>query len=128
MALADWLLEDPLQIALTGFIVFTGHIFSVFLKFKGGKGVATALGVFIYLMPIPTIFAVGVFFIVLIISGYISISSMVAAIFLPIAGWLFHFPQVYVLTALATTILIIKKHQDNIKRFLSGKEPKFLKK
>ena len=50
VAIADQVLKDPLSIALTGFIVFFGHIFSVFLKFKGGKGVATSLGVFIYLM------------------------------------------------------------------------------
>ena len=128
VALADLLLRDSIAVAVTGFVAFAGHIFSVFLKFKGGKGVATGLGVFIYLMPLPSLCAVGIFTITLVLTGYVSIGSMVATISLPIAGWWFDFPRPYIFTAIIVAILIMQKHRDNIKRLLAGTESQFINK
>ena len=59
--LASQWFEKPIFIALAGFMVFFGHLYSIFLRFKGGKGVATGLGVFSFIMPLPTLFSSGVF-------------------------------------------------------------------
>ena len=88
--LASQWFEKPILIALAGLIVFLGHLFSIFLKFKGGKGVATGLGVFSYVMPVPTLLSAGIFALTLRVSGYVSLSSILAAIALPIFGI---FPQ-----------------------------------
>ena len=86
MCLASWVLNDTAAIAGAGLMVFLGHLFSIFLKFKGGKGVATGFGIHIYVMPGATIFATGMFAFTLWASKYVSLSSIVAAISLPVFG------------------------------------------
>ena len=81
---AGQIYDKPLMIALAGLMVFLGHLYSIFLKFQGGKGVATSLGLFSYIMPWATLCAVGVFASCLWISGYVSMGSMMAAISLPL--------------------------------------------
>ena len=86
---ASLLYEKPLVIALAGLMVFLGHLYSVFLKFKGGKGVATSLGLFLYIMPWATLGAVGVFSLCLWISGTVSVGSIMAAVSLPLLSLYF---------------------------------------
>jgi len=93
---AGSLYEKPMLIALAGLMVFLGHLYSIFLKFKGGKGVATSLGLFSYIMPWATLCAVGVFSICLWISGYVSIGSIMAAISLPLFAIFFKLPLPYI--------------------------------
>lgn len=121
-------LENPVEIALTGFIAFCGHLFPVFLKFKGGKGVATGLGVFLCLMPAAALCSVAVFSITLGITGYVSAGSILAAVSLPLLGTVFHMPHPYIYTAIAAATLITLKHRQNIQRLISGTESKFRKK
>ena len=109
-------------------MVFFGHLFSVFLKFKGGKGVATGLGVHLYIMPIATLEAVVVFVFTLWISKYVSLSSIIAAIALPIFAIFFEMPFPYKCMSLGIAVLIICKHYKNIRRIVTGTEPHFLKK
>ncbi len=130
--LAPWvaslLLDTHWGIAMAGLMAFLGHIFSVFLKFKGGKGVATGLGVFLYLMPEAGLSSIVVFVISLAFTRYVSVSSILAAISIPWLGIYFNAsgPPVYVATvaAIITTI----RHHENIQRLIDGTESKFLKK
>jgi len=120
--------NDPFTVAGAGIMVFLGHLFSIFLKFKGGRGVATGLGVHLYIMPIQTLGAVAVFFFTLLVSKYISLSSIVASIALPIFGIFFDTPIFYKYMSLVIAILIVSKHYENICRIATGTEPHFLKK
>ena len=126
--LATQWFEKPIIIALAGLLVFLGHLFSVFLKFKGGKGIATGLGVFSFVMPLPALLSAGVFFISLIVSGYVSLSSILAAISLPIFGIFFKIPLPYIYLAAILGLFSLHKHRDNLVRLVNGEEIKFLKK
>lgn len=112
-------------VALAGFCAFLGHLFPVFLKFKGGKGVATATGIFLILSPTAVLVATLIFFIVVWLWRYVSLASLSASISMPILIGLFTDKKVYVFLAIAISLLIFYKHKDNIKRLLSGTENKF---
>ena len=126
--LASQCFDKSILIALAGFSVFLGHLFSIFLKFKGGKGVATGLGVFSFVMPLPTLLAVGIFALTLRVSRYVSLSSILAAISLPIFGIFFRMPLPYIYLAVIVVLFTMQKHHDNIVRLINGEEVKFLKK
>ena len=125
---AGLLYEKPIVIALTGLMVFLGHLYSIFLNFKGGKGVATSLGLFLYIMPWATLCAVGVFSACLWISGYVSIGSIMAAISLPLLAIYFKLPLPFIYLAVIVGLFILQKHYDNILRLIEGTEAKFLRK
>ena len=120
--------EKHILIALAGLMVFLGHLFSIFLKFKGGKGVATGLGVFSFLMPIPTFLSLGVFALTLRVSGYVSLSSILAAISLPTFGIFFRMQLPYIYLAVIVGLFTLQKHHENIVRIINGEEEKILKK
>ena len=109
-------------------MVFLGQLFSVFLNFKGGRGVAKGIGVHLYIIPIAKLGAVAVFVFTLWVSKYISLSSIIAAIALPIFGVFAEFPFSYKYMSLGIAILIVCKHYENICRIVTGTEPRFLKK
>lgn len=116
-------------IPLMGLMVIIGHVLPITLLFKGGKGVATAGGVFIALTPVPVLVCLGVFIIVTAISRYVSLGSIVAALSLLVALLVFQYSrQVYDLPMLVFTalvvLLIIWKHRQNIARLLNGTENK----
>ena len=126
--LASQWFEKPILIALAGFMVFFGHLYSIFLRFKGGKGVATGLGIFSFIMPLPTLFSSGIFILSLKFSGYVSLSSILAAISLPILGIFFKIPLPYIYLASIVGLFTLQKHHENIIRIVQGTEAKFLKK
>ncbi|UCD95574.1 MAG: glycerol-3-phosphate 1-O-acyltransferase PlsY [Candidatus Zixiibacteriota bacterium] len=113
---------------MSGIAAVLGHIFPVFLLFRGGKGVNTALGVMITLLPVETLIALGIFIIAVAASRRISLGSILAAIVFAIVislEYLLEFREVhpvYVPTALFLMVLIIVTHRTNIKRLISGKE------
>lgn len=129
LAQKDTALITNLQI-MTGLLAIIGHIFPVFASFRGGKGVATMFGVLLALHPLLTLSCFGVFLIVILITGIVSVSSMSAGIAFPILlftlfdtpSLLFKLFSVFVAAALLTT------HRNNIKRLLKGEEKKFFKK
>ena len=127
VSLASWVLNDSIEIAVAALMVFFGHLFSVFLKFKGGKGVATGLGIHLFIMPEATMGAVGIFAFTIWVSNYVSLSSVLAAIALPIFGICSEIPLPYVGVALIIAILVIVKHKENIRRIIKKKEPHFRK-
>jgi glycerol-3-phosphate acyltransferase PlsY len=111
-------------VSLAALAAFLGHLFPVYLKFSGGKGVATALGVFLVLAPMALMVSVLVFVIVLLFFRYVSLSSMVAAVSFPLFMYIVphSYPPSYLITALIVGIMIISRHQENIKRILNGTE------
>ena len=107
-----------------------GHNFPVWLKFKGGKGVATSLGVIIGMMPLAALIVFAIWGIVFKVSRYVSLASLVAAVALPVAviglmfagqirGW------AYFYFACAAALLVIRRHRENIKRLVAGTENRF---
>jgi glycerol-3-phosphate acyltransferase PlsY len=105
-----------------------GHTFTMFLNFKGGKGVATALGVFLALAPASVMMDLVVFSITLFFFRYISLGSILCAFLLPVFIFIFGeggFFNLVLLLAVALAAFVIYKHKANIKRLLDGTESKF---
>jgi glycerol-3-phosphate acyltransferase PlsY len=116
--------SEPIQ-AWIGLAAFCGHVFSIFLLFKGGKGVATALGVYLALDPLALLGALAVFVILVAIWRYISLGSIVAAAIMPFFIYLRpHSTELLLATALISAIVIIK-HYANISRIVAGTESRF---
>lgn len=102
-----------------------GHMFTIFLNFRGGKGVATGLGVFLALMPWPSIIAFGIFGLVFIFSGYIALGSICSALSLPLTSYFLRYSVGHIILSSAVAILIVYKHKMNIKRLKEGSESRF---
>jgi len=123
-----------LLVVLTAFIVVVGHIYPIYLGFKGGKGVSTAAGAILALNPLAVLCAAAVWGIVFFSSRYVSLASICAAVALPAAAWvLAHFagvsfsrPEMILLLVFA--LLTVVRHISNIKRLLNGTESRFVKK
>jgi acyl phosphate:glycerol-3-phosphate acyltransferase len=111
-------------IILVGMAAFIGHLYPIFLKFKGGKGVATALGVFLAVAPLATLVLVALFAVTVLISRIVSLSSIVAAVAAPIIFWLFSYPPLVVGMAAFIALAITWRHQSNIRRMMNGIEPR----
>ena len=123
--IATMLLDSTISAILVGICAILGHSFSIFMKFKGGKAVATTVGVFIVLVPGAILLVAVIFFLVFGITRYVSLSSMIGAISLPI--WIIIFYKNIPLTifGIIIAILIIVRHKSNIQRLLNGTESKF---
>lgn len=116
---------DPVWIAAAAVAAVLGHCFPVWLKFRGGKGVATGVGVFIALAPLQVVLAVVAFAAVVAISRYISLGSIIGTAAFPIlVYYMKHPPLPIVLGAAGGAIIIIARHHANIGRLLSGTESK----
>jgi acyl phosphate:glycerol-3-phosphate acyltransferase len=113
---------------LTGVIAIVGHIFPVFAEFRGGKGVATVFGVFLALQPVLTLCVIGVFLIVLFLTGIVSVSSMTAGLSFPILLFLFFdTPSIlFKIFSVLTAIALIITHRKNIGRLMRGEEKKLI--
>jgi glycerol-3-phosphate acyltransferase PlsY len=111
--------------ALVGGAVFLGHVFSLYLRFKGGKGVATALGVLLVLSPVTTFVLVVVFGTVFYFTRYVSLSSLSAAAALPLVMALLGGSRHYVTLSLLMTFLLFYTHRENVRRLYAGEEKKF---
>jgi glycerol-3-phosphate acyltransferase PlsY len=122
-----WLGGD-LLIAAVALFTFLGHLYPLFLKFRGGKGVATALGVFIVIAPLAATSAAVIFIVVAVIGRYVSLSSLVASGLMPFFLAFTGYSSVYVGLGLIVGCLIFYRHKDNIKRLQEGVEKKFSKK
>lgn len=110
-----------------GALAIAGHIWTVFLGFRGGKGVATAAGVFMALLPVPTAGAFVVFAVAVALTGHISVGSMSASVALPILCFLLakDYQRPFTLLALSVCALIFYTHIANIRRILKGSELSF---
>jgi glycerol-3-phosphate acyltransferase PlsY len=114
-----------------GLGAIAGHVFTPFLRFKGGKGVATSLGVFIGLAPIASAVGFGIWVVLLLVFGWVSLASMIAAISVPVFlivsrnSRFSEFGVGILCLAIAATLILIARHVGNIKRLVRGKEPRF---
>ncbi len=113
---------------ICGVACMIGHIFPLFFKFKGGKGVATSVGIFAVCCPIAIVIGLAVFAIITIISRYVSLGSLVATVVVIVLATVFRTTQtpasVQIISCLIMAFLIFYKHKGNIKRLLSGTERK----
>ena len=117
-------IDNLLISTIAGLAVICGHDWSIFLGFKGGKGIATTFGVVFALNPIISILAVIVWVVVMIITRYASLSSILAVISIMIFTILFKQPYEYIVLGAIIIILSFFKHKENIERLKSGKERK----
>jgi len=109
-----------------GLAAILGHVFPVWLKFAGGKGVATALGVFCLLFPKAILVSLAVFIVVVVVTRYVSLGSILGAIAFPIAAYFLEHPdRIPLLLTSVITLLVVLKHHQNISRLLSGTENRF---
>ncbi|WP_420209445.1 glycerol-3-phosphate 1-O-acyltransferase PlsY [Candidatus Electronema sp. JC] len=111
--------------ALCGAAAVTGHMFPVFLRFKGGKGVATALGIFLYLAPKALLVSVAIFIAVTAPTGFVSLGSLLGAAAMPTSLYFFDEPLWKFWLAAFVALMIWIKHQQNIRRLLNGTEKRF---
>ncbi|HCC54041.1 MAG TPA: acyl-phosphate glycerol 3-phosphate acyltransferase [Desulfobulbaceae bacterium] len=126
MLVAGWLLEKggqrELWMALCGGAAFLGHLYPLYLQFRGGKGVATALGIFLYLAPLAAVIDLLIFGGVVYNWGYVSLGSLTAVLMMPGLVWLLTGSASKSLLAFAIGVLIWVKHWDNIVRLMKHEE------
>ncbi|HEY3637343.1 MAG TPA: glycerol-3-phosphate 1-O-acyltransferase PlsY [Rhizomicrobium sp.] len=113
----------PLAAAISGFGAFLGHVFPVWLRFRGGKGVATFFGVLLALEWPVGLLALATWLVVALLSRLSSLSALTAAALAPIYMMLFH-QRLYAWLALLLALLIFITHRENIRRLLAGREPR----
>jgi glycerol-3-phosphate acyltransferase PlsY len=123
--LGRWVGLGSSQVALVAFAAVLGHDFSLFLRFKGGKGVATTLGVALVLAPLATTLAMITWLVVLLPWRISSLASLLALALLPVYVWLTGGSSPYVIVTLLLFLLSAAKHWENIVRLAHGKEPSF---
>ena len=112
-------------LALIAIAAFLGHLYPVFLKFQGGKGVATAFGTLIALAPLATLIMVFAFAAAVVCSRRVSLASITAALVAPISFWIFSYSGELIALSAFLGAMVILRHRDNIRRLLSGTEPRF---
>jgi glycerol-3-phosphate acyltransferase PlsY len=128
---AVWLMgrfteKSPLWMSAAAIAVMAGHAYPIFLRFKGGKAVASFIGAFLYLTPIPLLTVLVLFVIVVAASRYISLGSVMAAGTFPLAVWLIlHPPLPVFLAALVAGGFIVYRHRANLERIRNGNEHVF---
>lgn len=111
--------------ALAAVAAVLGHIFPLYHGFRGGKGVATALGVLLPTLPLPLLGGFIVWLVVVAVWRYVSAGSMLAALVVPLLAALWSYPAVLVLAAALIALLVLYKHRENLFRLLQGREAKF---
>lgn len=109
---------------MTGISAILGHLYSIFLSFKGGKGVATSFGVLIAYSPLPALISIIVWILTALLTRYSSLAAITTFVSLPLVFILFNASEIKISFAVVLAILIILKHRDNIKRLLNGTETK----
>jgi len=125
LAFKTWLEPTPTQLGIASAVAILGHCYPVYLKFKGGKGVATALGIFLVLSPKAVFFALIVFILTVTITRYISLGSVLAALSAPLVILFLNHQQPIFLATLFIAALVIWRHNSNIRRLLDGTENRF---
>ena len=123
--LALLFIGDPAGVAIVGYAAFIGHVFPVFLRFKGGKGVATAAGVLLVVAPIALLTSTCLLLALVFITRYVSVGSISAAVTLPLFIAIMPWYKDYLFLGVAIAVFIIYKHTDNLKRLREGTEKRF---
>ena len=113
---------------ICGLLCMIGHVFPVFFKFKGGKGVATSVGIFAVCSPVAIALGLAVFAVITLITKYVSLASLSATVVVVVTSVIFRLTDGYlvwqIVLAVAMGIIVFLKHKDNVKRLLNGTENK----
>ena len=123
--LAIYFLIEPLLIITAGLAAILGHMFPVYLKFKGGKGAAVGLGVLLAIAPTIFLYAALWTVVIVAIFRYVSLASITGPILIAVLMYYWNVPLPYLVACLIVAILMVFKHIPNIKRLLNGTERKF---
>jgi glycerol-3-phosphate acyltransferase PlsY len=123
LACKSWL--TPTQLGVASAVAIIGHCYPVYLKFKGGKGIATALGIFLVLSPLTVLGALVVFVLAVGTTRYISLGSVLAALSAPLLILMLGNPQPIFLSTLFIAMLVVWRHRSNISRLMNGTENRF---
>lgn len=115
---------DPIVLAASGFAVFLGHLYPLFFRFRGGKGVATALGVWLVLVPWVGLSLLATWIVVAAVFRISSLAALVAALLAPVYVLWFAPVAAYVVLSLTMTVLLVWRHRSNIRKLLAGTEGK----
>jgi glycerol-3-phosphate acyltransferase PlsY len=107
-----------------GFLAVLGHCFPIYIKFKGGKGVATAVGVYLVLASWPLLIGIGVFIFIIALTRYVSLGSILAVMSIPFSIYFLSGNQEIAILSVAIFLLIVIKHGGNIHRLIKGNERK----
>lgn len=124
VGIAQHLSDSAIVAVLAAIFALVGHSFSFFMQFKGGKGVATGLGVLVMLMPTVSLIAFVLWSIIVYVTRYVSLGSCVAAFAVAILGIAMDYPLPYAIFGVLAAILIVVRHRSNIGRLLNGTENK----
>jgi len=125
LILVKYLMKDlGMWLILVALATFLGHLYSIFLGFSGGKGVATASGIYLVISPASFLAALAIFLIVVIKWRYVSLGSLSAASAIPFAIFFFTHSVSYTLLSICMCIMIFLKHRENIQRIIAGTEGK----
>jgi glycerol-3-phosphate acyltransferase PlsY len=122
--LGSYMIGTPLAMILGGIAAIIGHNWSAFLKFTGGKGVATGLGVIAMLMPQVTIVVFVTWIVIVYVSNYVSLASIVAAMMVPICSYFLNEPLEYLYFSVLAAVFVIYRHKSNVQRLINGNESK----
>lgn len=122
--LGGYFAGTPAAMVVGGIAAIVGHSWSFLLKFTGGKGVATGLGVIAMLMPEVTLIVFAVWFAIVYVSKYVSLGSVVAAALVPVCSWFLGEPDAYQMFSILAAIFIVYRHKSNLQRLLNGTESK----
>ena len=121
---AEVLGPEPVWGAAGSVLAIVGNCWPVFLRFKGGKGVATGLGAFLALTPKSILPALVIWLALVVAFRYVSLASIVGCITMALSVWLFGYPRIYAVAAGSAAALIMWRHHANLRRLLSGTEPR----
>jgi len=119
--------DKELMMVTCGLLAILGHMFPIYLGFKGGKGVATGLGVFLFLSGWAVLISAGIFVAAVALSGFVSIGSLIASALLPLWLYLLGESKLVISTGAMTSLLIWIKHHENIRRLIRGEEKSWKK-
>jgi glycerol-3-phosphate acyltransferase PlsY len=122
VAIGKYFSGDTQMVGVIGFAAILGHTHSIFLGFRGGKGVATSIGVLLLYVPKAAIVTISIWLIVAVLTRYSSLGALVALGLLPISIVLFDFRTEKLIFSIMVAILILLKHSSNIKRLIKGEE------
>lgn len=124
VGIMSYLFHNPLLDVITALGALLGHNYSLFLGFKGGKGVATALGLLIFMMPKVALASFGIWLVCVLLTRYVSLGSIMAAVFTPPLAWYLGYPSAYVIFSVVAAFFVVLRHKENIHRLLTGTESK----
>lgn len=124
VGIMSYFFHNPLLDVVTALGALLGHNYSLFLGFKGGKGVATALGLLIFMMPKVAVASFGIWLVCVLLTRYVSLGSIMAAIFTSPLAWYLGYPSAYVIFSVVAAFFVVLRHKENIHRLLTGTESK----